>query len=195
MARRLTPEARRAEIIAVAQAAIASEGYQALSLREIARRCGMSAPGVMHYFPDMPSLLEAVLDHRDETELAAFLPRNDPSASLLGLLEAARKYYAAHAEATRSFDLLEAEALDPRHPAHDYYVKHNERTLERLRPQIEREYEDAEHVIQVLAILLDGTRVRRLREPETNWAETDEDWRAITKLLDSFPRRAAASVD
>lgn len=194
MARRLTPEARRAEIVAVAQAALASDGYHALSLREIARRCGMSAPGVMHYFPDMPILLTAVLDHRDQTELAPFLPPNEPSSSLLGLLEAARKYYAAHAESARSFDLLEIEALDPRHPAHDYYLKRNERSLERLRPQVEREYEEPDHVLRVLAILLDGTRVRRLRDPKTTWAETDQDWRAMTRLLDSFPRREAAPV-
>src|SRR6478735_4817307 len=75
MARRLTPEARRAEIIEVAHAVISDEGYRALSLRELARRCGMSAPGLMHYFPDMRSLLDAVLAHRDEVDLAAITAR------------------------------------------------------------------------------------------------------------------------
>ena len=190
MARRLSPEARRAEIVEIAYAAVASEGYQALSLREVARRCGMSAPGLMHYFADMPSLLQAVLEHRDETEYAAFVP-SESSTSLLGLLAAARGYYAQHAAEARSFDLLEAEALDPRHDAHEYYMERNERTLERLRPQIEREYEDPEYVMQILTILLDGTRTRRLRDPETNWGENEADWRAMRRLLDSFPRRDA----
>ncbi|MFD4423203.1 TetR/AcrR family transcriptional regulator, partial [Agromyces sp. NPDC058484] len=156
MARRLTPEARRAEIIEVTQSAIASDGYRGLSLREIARRCGMSAPGLMHYFSDMPTLLEAVLDHRDEVDLAAILDDDGFDMPLLEMLDTSREYYAARPAEARSFDLLEAEALDPGHPAHDYFVTRNERTFERIRPQIEREFENGDEVARVLRLLLDG---------------------------------------
>lgn len=192
MARRLTPQARRAEIIDVTQQAIASDGFRALSLREIARRCGMSAPGLMHYFPDMQTLLEAVLDHRDEVDLAAILSDDGSDTPLLEMLGAARRYYAERPGEARRFDALEAEALDPQHPAHDYFVRRNERTIERMRPQIEREFEDGDQVTRVLALLLDGVRLKRLREPEPDWTDTDEDWLAILRLLDGFPRRPAS---
>ncbi|MFD4420950.1 hypothetical protein ACFWN7_05545, partial [Agromyces sp. NPDC058484] len=65
----------------------------------------------------------------------------------------------------------------------------NERTFERIRPQIEREFENGDEVARVLRLLLDGIRVKRLREPETNWTDTDDDWRVIRKLLDGYPRR------
>lgn len=187
----MTPEARRAEIIDIAQRVIATDGYRELSLREVARRCGMSAPGLMHYFPDLPTLLEAVLDHRDEVDLTAVMQSAGPKTPLLAMLDAARSYYAERPDEARSFDALEAEALDPRHPAHDYFVRRNERTIERMRPQIEREFADGDEVTRVLALLMDGVRLKRLREPATDWLDTNADWRALRKVLDKFPRRDA----
>lgn len=192
MARRLSPQARRAEIIEVAQEVIAREGYRGLSLREVARRCGMSAPGLMHYFPDMDSLLFAVLEHRDEVDLAAIFDADGAETSLLDMLGAARKYYSERAEEARSFDALEAEALDPKHPAHDYFARRNDLSIQRLRPQIEREFESPEEVARVLALILDGVRLKRLQEPVDDWSETVADLRAITALLDRCPRRNEA---
>ena len=106
MARRLTPEVRRAEIIATADDLIAAEGYRSLSLREVARRCGMSAPGLMHYFPDMPSLLHAVLEHRDEVDLATITAQHTNGARIEDIIEGALVYYEQAGEVTRRFDAL-----------------------------------------------------------------------------------------
>ncbi|MBW8871162.1 MAG: helix-turn-helix transcriptional regulator [Leifsonia sp.] len=73
MVRRLPADVRRAEIVQVAQEAMAELGFRRLSLREVARRAGMSAPGVAKHFPTMESLLEAVLAWRDSTELTDIL--------------------------------------------------------------------------------------------------------------------------
>ncbi|MBS1908142.1 MAG: TetR/AcrR family transcriptional regulator [Actinobacteria bacterium] len=189
MGRRLTPAARRAEIIETTQAAIASEGYRTLSLREIARRCGLSAPGLMHYFPDMPTLLAAVLDHRDEVDFAAFFPADRDDVTLAELMERGRDYYAGHPSDTGRFDALESEALDPTHPAHDYFTKRNERTIERMRPQVEREFEDPDEVLRILGLVLDGLRIKRLRAPEVHRDDDDADWRAMLWLLDRLPHR------
>lgn len=196
MARRLSPEARRAEIIEVTRAAIAGDGYRALSLREIARRCGMSAPGLMHYFPDMPSLLEAVLERRDEEDLAAILEERGSDISLVEMLELSRSYYASRPEEAGNFDTLEAESVDPRHPAHDYFARRNDRALERMRPQVEREFVDGEAVFRLLGLLIDGGRLRRLRSPRASWAaaDDDDDWRAIRDLFARFPRRTTESA-
>lgn len=194
VARRLSPEARRAEIIAATQEAIANDGYRALSLREVARRCGMSAPGLMHYFPDMPTLLEAVLDHRDEADLAAILESHGPEVTVLEMLELSREFYASRPAESRNFDTLEAEALDPSHPAHDYFVRRNQKALERMRPHVEHEFVDGEAVFRLLGLLIDGGRLRRLRSPDAGWADsdTDTDWLAIRDLLSRFPRRGAS---
>ena len=171
MARRLTPEARRAEIITVAREVIASDGYRALSMREV-RRCGMSAPGLMHYFPDMPTLLEAVLDARDEEDFATFPSSDGADASLVELIDAALAYYADRTAETARFDTLELEALDPEHPAHDYFVARNERTMEQLKLAIQREFENPTAVVKLSGLILDGMRLHALRDPEHKHARS-----------------------
>jgi AcrR family transcriptional regulator len=191
VARRLSPEARRAEIIDIAQAVIAEEGYRSLSLREVARRCGMSAPGLMHYFPDLPSLLDAVLAHRDEVDLAQLAPDDD--ASLIELLDAGVDYYAERAEETRRFDALEAEALDPSHPAHAYFATRDDRTYARLRPIIERQYDRPDDVLRLVRLLFDGMRLALLRDPEH--ADIRKTWASVRPLVvGALPQPKAGRV-
>lgn len=197
MARRLTPEARRAEIIAVTQDAITSDGYHSLSLREIARRCGMSAPGLMHYFADLPSLLEAVLDHRDDADVVAILDEQGDALSVLDMLDLAEKYYRAHDSETRSFDALEAEALDPNHPAHDYFRRRSDHTIERMRPLIEREFAEPETAERIVRLMLDGIRLNRIREDgegvtSASGREQELNWRAVRTALEGMPRRTSS---
>jgi len=189
MARRLNPDARRAEIIQTATELISSEGYRALSLREVARRCGMSAPGLMHYFADMPSLLHAVLAHRDEVDIAEIIGQQPGSATLDDVVEAAFEYYQRAGETTLRFDALEAEAVDPTHPAHAYYLERDERSFAQMRPVIEREFEEPEQVLAVLRVVFDGIRFRRLRNPEH--VNLLQEWLRVREpVLASFRRKA-----
>lgn len=197
MARRLTPEARRAEIIAVTQDAITGEGYHALSLREIARRCGMSAPGLMHYFADLPTLLEAVLDHRDDVDRTAIIDDPGSGTSVLDMLDVAEEYYRAHDSEAQSFDALEAEALDPNHPAYDYFRRRNEHTIERLRPLIEREFENPQMVERIVRLMFDGIRLNRIHDDGGHaLAKVDGEqalnWRAVRMVLSGLPKRLAS---
>jgi len=194
VARRLSPDARRAEIIEVAHATIAKEGYRGLSLRELARRCGMSAPGLMHYFPDMPTLLEAVLAHRDEVDIVAIIGGADPGEdhrSVAELIDAAAAYYAQRLAEIRQFDALEAEALDPNHPAHAWFTERNQRNLELIRPAVEREFDDPDTVMKLLRYLFDGLRLSWMRSPDD--IDFTADWAAVRSLLDrGLPGRRAS---
>jgi AcrR family transcriptional regulator len=181
VARRLTPEARRAEIIEVAHAVITEEGYNGLSLRELARRCEMSAPGLMHYFPDMRTLLEAVLAHRDEQDLAAIgLSAEGDQPPLGEMIERGLRYYEGRPDETRSFDALEIEALDPTHPAHEFFVHRDERNIELLRPYVEREFADPDAAMRMLRIVFDGLWLRWIREPDVDHLAS---WREVEPLV------------
>src|SRR4051794_13431713 len=57
--------AKRQDILDQATALFGEAGYRGTSLREIAARCGLSHPGLLHHFPTKESLLLAVLEHRD----------------------------------------------------------------------------------------------------------------------------------
>ena len=188
MSRRLSLAARRAEIVQVADELIAAEGYRSLSLREVARRCGMSAPGLMHHFPDMESLLNAVLTYRDEVDLAAIAASQPEDAPIEEIIEAALLYYERRRDAARRFDLLEAEAVDPTHPAHSYYLNRDARSWASVRSILEREFDDAELASRLLGIVFDGLRFRLLRDPDH--VDFRREWHAIRDtVLQSLKRR------
>jgi AcrR family transcriptional regulator len=191
MARRLTPDARRAEIIQTATELISTEGYRALSLREVARRCGMSAPGLMHYFADMPSLLNAVLAHRDEVDVAAIVAEQAESATLDDVVAAAFDYYQRAGDATLRFDALEAEAVDPTHPAHAYYLERDELSFAQMRPFIEREFEDPDQAAALLRVVFDGIRFRRLRDPEN--VDLLQEWLRVREQVLACLRRKSVA--
>ena len=54
-------EAQRA-ILEAAEAMLVADGYDQLSMRKLAARCGYTAPTIYHYFGDKPGLIDAVLD-------------------------------------------------------------------------------------------------------------------------------------
>ncbi|THA77546.1 TetR/AcrR family transcriptional regulator [Streptomyces sp. A0642] len=115
--------ARRVEILDQAMALFGEAGYRGASLREIATRCGISHPGLLHHFPTKGSLLLAVLEHRDEVD-GAWLSVGDPTGvdrlrRLIGLaaLNAERRGI------VELFSVLAAEATSADHPAHAYFVR------------------------------------------------------------------------
>lgn len=180
MAKRMTPEARRLEILAVARQTIAEQGIRALSIRELARRCGMSAPGLMHYFPDMQTLLVAVLEERDKADAAAVFDQVD-GKGLLALLDAGVDYYSARAQESTNFDALEAEAQDPFHPAHAYFTDRFDRMVEAVRPYVADESDDPDDLFRVVRLILEGTRAQALRGVALE--ERLADWHAVRTVL------------
>jgi AcrR family transcriptional regulator len=115
--------ARRAEIIDRATALFGEAGYRGASLREIAARCGLSHPGLLHHFPTKESLLLAVLQQRDAEDVAWLATAGpEPLAPLVRLVELARRN-ATRRGLVELFTVIAAEATSPEHPAHQYVVR------------------------------------------------------------------------
>ncbi|PJJ55694.1 TetR/AcrR family transcriptional regulator [Compostimonas suwonensis] len=166
--RRLRPEQRRAEIIDAATQLIATSGYSGQSLAGFAAACGMTKPGLMHYFPNAEALLTAVLEHRDEVDILATATLLEPTTDVTTTREFLTRLVQRNATQPRIVQLytvLSAEALAPEHPAHDYFTDR----LARSRAGFEK-YVFAWHprpdlcAIQVLAFL-DGVQLNWLRDP------------------------------
>lgn len=60
--RRLTPAARRAQLLDCALRAFAAEGLSGAGHAKVAEIAGVSVPTVFHYFPSREALVDAVLD-------------------------------------------------------------------------------------------------------------------------------------
>jgi len=121
---RLPPEARRRQIVEEASRLIAQSGFNAVSLTDIAEACGIRGPSVLHHFPTMNQLLAAVLAQRDLD--ASTVGSNPPDLSEPGQVALyLRRFVEANLalrEVIRLYVVLGAEAVDPAHPAHDYFV-------------------------------------------------------------------------
>jgi AcrR family transcriptional regulator len=111
-------------------------GYRGASLREIATRCGLSHPGLLHHFPTKQALLLAVLAHRDDVDGARLSSGGSGLAILRGLVELAERN-ATRPGIVELFTVLSAEASAAEHPAHAYFVQRYQTTIR----TVERAYE------------------------------------------------------
>lgn len=100
----------------------AQSGYRKGSLREVAERVDMSEAGLLHHFPSKSALLAEVLAHRDaRAREIVDIDAEDGLVTLAGLVRLAR-YNAERPGVVELYCVLSAEATDPSHPAHDYFV-------------------------------------------------------------------------
>lgn len=124
VATRLAPDVRRRQIVTEATRLISISGFNAVSLEDIAQACGIRGPSVLHYFGSMQGLLAAVLAHRDEVDA-----NDPPEVEVLATPESTRAFFRKtvernleRPEIVRLYAVLGAEAIDPAHPAHEYFA-------------------------------------------------------------------------
>jgi AcrR family transcriptional regulator len=162
---------RREDILATAVAVYAEAGYQGSSLREIARRVGMTHAGLLYYFPSKEALLAAVLERRD-TEDGERLS-GSPGLDSLRRLIALAAHNVRHPGIVDLYSRLAAEAVAADHPAHDYFEQHYELArsfaAESFRALAERgelrEGVDPEVAALNFVALMDGLQVQWLSNP------------------------------
>ena len=119
-------DARRETIVDVATEVFDALGYRAATMLQIAAACGISRTGLLHHFPTKESLLGAVLTRRDENSAGAVpTPSGTADEDRAGLarLVAVMRHNAESPTIINLFSVLSAEAGDPAHPAHPYFVE------------------------------------------------------------------------
>ncbi|GAA3922851.1 TetR/AcrR family transcriptional regulator [Microbacterium invictum] len=110
---------RRSQIIDAAAHVFAHVGFRNSTLSEIAKRVGLTAPGVTHHFPTKEALLEAVFEDRDHDANTHLRDRQGIDV-LRGILEIAERDE-KDLERTRLYTIMAAEATTAGHPAHEYF--------------------------------------------------------------------------
>ncbi|WP_410573406.1 TetR/AcrR family transcriptional regulator [Amycolatopsis sp. cmx-4-61] len=115
---------RREDIITAAAAAYGELGYHGSSLREIAKRVGISHAGLLYYFPTKEALLAAVLERRDDEDAEREQLTVPPGLAVLRHFVALAEHNVRHPGIVDLYSRLAAEAVVPDHPAHEYFVRH-----------------------------------------------------------------------
>ena len=164
---------RRQQILAAGLAVFSSSGFHGGSVRDIARRAGLSQAGLLHHFPSKAQLLGAVLTWRDDI---ARRELGEPAPDGLDLI---RRLVAPPA-VTRTQELVRlrvitsAEGVAFGHPVHGYVRHRQASVLDMVRRALEhaaargelRQDVDPAGTARMLVALMDGLRVQWLLHPE-----------------------------
>jgi AcrR family transcriptional regulator len=165
--------AKRSEIVEAATALFGEVGYRSASLREIASRCGISHPGLLHHFASKELLLQAVLEHRDRVDAEGVGLAESRGADTFARLVAVVGRNAERRAIVDLFATLSAEAGSPDHPAHAYFVERYRAVVARLARAYTEAGEDGalveglepEDAARELVALMDGLQVQWLLDP------------------------------
>ncbi|MEA9984040.1 MULTISPECIES: TetR/AcrR family transcriptional regulator [Subtercola] len=180
---------RRREIVMAGLEVFATSGYRSGSLREIAERVGMSQAGLLHHFSNKSELLAAVLEARDD-DARMRVPLDSAGIELIrGLVELVR-YNASIPGLVELHCVLSAEATDPEHPAHQYFIARYQWSIgistEAFADMKERgqlvDGVDPASAARSLVALMDGLQVQWLLD-RTSVVMVDEVHAYVARLL------------
>ena len=170
-------ERRRAEIIDAAMKVFAEQGFNSLSLRQIAEAVGVSHTLLRHHFGTKDALLQAVLTRREETE-ARWRDALFAEHGLLDALPMIMEHNATIPGLIQLDSLMRAEAVNPDHPAHEYAVGLARRFRAQLRADLAaeqaagriREDLDLDLTATQLAALIEGVQSEWLLDRSVDMA-------------------------
>jgi AcrR family transcriptional regulator len=170
-----------------ALAVFARTGFHGGSLREIAKRVGVTPAGLLHHFADKEELFAEVLRQRDETVRAA---AGDPAEHTL--IEQAKRVV-AHNQTSRGltslYAIVSAEATDPEHPSHaDFAARYRVRADEAAeilrRGQASGEVRadiDPEHAARLISAVMDGIQLQWLLDESVDMVPLFDEF--VTRYL------------
>lgn len=136
---RLDARVRRQQILEQAALLIGRRGYYGFSIQDLADRCRLTGAGLLYYFGSKERLLIELVEDRDRRTAAAVraaIGSQGEPHSRFTFEEVRRAFHAivvhnaTQPESVRLFSVLQAEALDPSHPAHDYFAARRARVIE-----------------------------------------------------------------
>lgn len=187
------PGVRRAQILDEALRLVGDRGYYGFGLQELAGRCNMTKPGLLHHFGSKDRLLLELLRERDAANEVAAVASLQPAryseltpgqarGSLLNTLRVIVERNAAQPELMRLQVILRAEAINHEHPAHDYFTSREDAKQGLLAEALEACSANPRGVARNVLALLGGLEQEWLRE-ERGFDLVAESMAAITLLL------------
>jgi AcrR family transcriptional regulator len=166
---------RREEIVDAATELFAKDGYRGTGLAAIATKVGVTQPTLLHHFGNKEGLLRAVLERRQQEDLAVTAAVLDTGGlHILDALPAYAEHLRTRAGLAHLFAVLTAENLLPEHAAHDWFVQRYRDTRAAVsaafragqqRGEVRADV-DPDAVAMRLIALLDGLQTQWLLDPE-----------------------------
>jgi beta-glucosidase len=185
--------AARELILQTALDVIGRKGYTATSLRDIADEAGMTQAGLLHHFDTKENLLAEVLRKRDEVDRQHFSPAD---VTELPLIIQLAHHNMEVPGLVQLYVSLQAAAVNPEHPCHDYFRERDLVVHGRITRDIERRQKagtfdadaDGSVIARMLLALSDGLQAEWAINPELDLAGTlDAFWNSYARTGKSVP--------
>lgn len=177
---------RREQILEQAVGLFAANGFGATSFREIAAACGLTPAGLAHHFPTKEALLLALVEEREQHQSTALQFDGLEWARWVRAVDEDNR---ANRPLTQLYAILSAEAIEPTHPAHEYFVARYRRLRERMAWFLSKQRGGRRVAAvdrtnaQVLIALWDGLQLQAMLDPDLDTKAAFE--RAITFVQES----------
>jgi len=169
--------AKREEILTTALDVVATVGYSATTVRELADAVGLTQNGLLYYFGSKEQLFVEIIRRRDRVDGETYATEVTDD---IGVGHA--RFVRHNAEVPGLVQLsigLSAEATSPSHPAHEFFAERFE-ALRREGADVVRTFQergdmpshlDPEKLVTVLMALSDGLQLQWLYKPGIDMAE------------------------
>ncbi len=165
-------ERTRERILDAALELFSENGSNAVSIRAVAVRAGISHSGLLRYFRGKDDLVVAALQRRDIISATSVTQREhpDPGVVLRSFLEATeRNTRAPHVVALLA--KMSAEATESDHPAHDHFASRYQTLCRTLATALEavlpaERRDEAVELARGMVALSDGLQLQWLLAPD-----------------------------
>ena len=173
---------RRAAILDAAVASFGRLGYYGTSIQRIADEVGLTKAGILHHVGSKEGLLELALTEMYDRDTLAIMAETirDERPSIAAMWRKVVAFNNQRPRLVHMFSTLSAEAIDPDHPAHDYFAA-REHDIVSTALNINwavPEGVDVERLMKAGFAMMDGIQLRWLRTPGQNlnelWADCED---------------------
>ncbi|WEV63675.1 helix-turn-helix domain-containing protein [Bifidobacterium sp. ESL0732] len=171
----------RTAILNAAVVSFGELGYYGTSLQKIANTVGMTKAGVLHHVGSKEGLLDIVLnevyDDATDSIVVGYIDAKRPL--IAEMWRAVVAINSKRPEQVHMFSTLDAESIDPKHPAHNYFKNRDQHVVDvTLKTKwVVPEGIDIKDFVQAGFSMMDGIQLRWLRSPERDlnemWAECE----------------------
>ena len=183
---------RREEILDEAIRQIGRLGYHGFTIRELSSACGMSNAGMLHYFASKTELLIAVIDHLETMQSEGLQPQIERCNAAVregryampefrALLATMVQQVRLDEELVRLVVVIQAESLDPAHPAHASFRRREAAALEFLESMLAPLVSQPAAVARGLHAAMNGLAQQWLREGGA--FDVMQTWEAVASRL------------
>ncbi len=182
-------ERRRAEIVEAGRRCVLRHGFHASPMAEIAREAGMSVGQVYRYFPGKDALVRAIVDDIIRRRLARMIENPQTPLTPERLATRAVEFDARHADDATL--MLEVTAEATRNPEIAAVLREADRRSQQeairkaLRRHPELTQDQAAALVEVAAVLIEGTLYRRMTELQAGTGALRDVFRRVLEALEA----------